>query len=80
LKALSSPQFNWYNKWTSLGPNGLPVQEIKDSLKQPNFIKISLTTGGKEMTGSTLPNQACFSPEFSLLQMLPDFKAKFVSC
>jgi hypothetical protein len=41
LKAL--PQFTWYNKWTSLGPDGLPDRAIADGLRQPDHIKISFT-------------------------------------
>ncbi len=79
LKALSTPQFMWYNKWTSLGPDGLPDQVIADGLKQPDRIKISFTVNGKELTGTVAPDQACFSPEIFLMQMLPDFKSKIVS-
>jgi hypothetical protein len=43
LKAISTPLFNWYNKLTSLGPDGLPNQVIEDGLKQPNQIKVSFT-------------------------------------
>jgi hypothetical protein len=32
------------------------------------------------MTSSLASNQACFNPEFFLVQMLPNFKAKIVSC
>ena len=66
LKALSSSQFNWYNKATLLGPDGLPDWAIEDSLKQPNFIKNSFTVNDKEMTGSIAPNHAHFGPEFYL--------------
>ena len=76
LKAMLMPQFNWYDKWTSLGPDGLPDQVIKDGLKQPDCIKISFTVNGKELTGSVTPNQACFGPEFFLMQMLPDFEQR----
>ena len=60
LKAMSTPQFNWYNKWTSLGPNGLPDRTIEDGLKQPNWIKIFFTVNVKELTGRVVPDQACF--------------------
>ena len=67
LKAMSTPQFNWFNKWTSLGPKGLPDCTIKDGLKQPGRIKISFTVNGKELTGSIAPNQTRFGPQFFLL-------------
>ena len=73
LNTMSTPQFNWYNKWTSLGPNGLSDQMIEDSLKQPDCIKISFTMNGKTLTGSIVPDQARFGPEFLLAQMLPNF-------
>ena len=76
LEALSTPQFMWYNKWTSLGPDGLPDRAIADGLKQPNRIQISFTVNGKELTGSIAPNRAHFGPEFFLAQMLPDFELK----
>ena len=79
LKALSTPQFTWYNKWTSLGPDGLPDRAIADGLKQPDRIKISFTVNGKELTGSVAPDQARFGPEFFLAQTLPDFESKVVS-
>ena len=65
LKALLSPQFNWYNKCISLGSNGLPYQAIKVGLKQPNLIKISFTVNGKEMNGSIPPNQTHSAPSSS---------------
>ena len=76
LKARSTPQFIWYNKWTSLGPNGLPHQAIKDSLKQLNCIKISFTVNTKELTRSGTHDQACFGP--ILVQMLHDLKVKII--
>jgi hypothetical protein len=74
LKAMSTPQFNWFNKWTSLGPNGLPDCTIEDGSKQPNQIKISFTVNG------VAPDQARFGPEIFLMQMLPDFELQIVSC
>ena len=79
LKALLTPQFTWYNTWTSLGPDGLPDRVIIDGLKQPNQIKISFTMNGKELTGSVAPNQARFGTEFFLAQTLPVFESKVVS-
>jgi hypothetical protein len=80
LKALSTSKFLCYNKWTSLGPDGLPNQAIKDNLKQPNCIKISFTVNVKELTGNVAPDQAHFGHEFSLAQTLADFELKIVSC
>ena len=34
---------------------------------------------GKELTGSIMPDQASFGPEFLLIQMLPYFELKIVS-
>jgi len=76
LKAMSTPQFNWYNKWTSLGPDGLPDRMIEDGLKQP---KISFTVNRNELTESVTPDQACFEPAFFLAQILPNFESKVVS-
>ena len=56
LKALSLPQFAWYNKWTSLGPDGLPDRAIADGLRPPERIKISFTVNGKELTGIIVPD------------------------
>jgi hypothetical protein len=79
LKAMSTPQFNWFNKWTSLGPDGLPDRTTKHSLKQPYRIKTSYTVNGKELTGNIAPNQARFGPKFLLMQALPNFESKIVS-
>jgi hypothetical protein len=58
IKAQNTPQFNWYNHWTSLGANVTPDNLIKEGLKQPNQIKISFEKGAKEITGHVVPNQA----------------------
>ncbi len=42
LKAMSMHQFSWCNKQNSLGPDGLSDQTIKDGMKQPDGMKISL--------------------------------------
>jgi hypothetical protein len=42
VKAQNLPQFNRYNRWTSLGANGMPDKLIEEGLKQPNQIKISV--------------------------------------
>jgi len=36
LKTQTSPQFNWYNKWTHLDANGTPDKMIKEGLTQPD--------------------------------------------
>ena len=64
LKAIASPQFGWYYKWTSLGPDGLPDHTIEDGLKQPDRIKISFTADSKEYAASVAPDQALFGAEF----------------
>ncbi len=58
VKAQNTPQFNWYTRWTSLGANGMPDKLIKESLKQPNQIKVSFEKGTKESTGHVAPDQA----------------------
>jgi hypothetical protein len=63
IKALITPQFNWYTWWTSLGAGGMPDKLIKEGLKQPNQIKIffeknSKDLNSKEITGHVAPNQA----------------------
>jgi hypothetical protein len=63
-----------------LGPNGLPAHWIEDCSKQPDHIKISFTMNSKEVSGSIVPDQACFGPEFFLLQTLPKFKSKIILC
>ncbi len=42
IKAQVTPQFNWYTCWSSLGADGMPDKLIKDGLKQPDWIKISI--------------------------------------
>jgi hypothetical protein len=58
IKAQNMPQFNWYTQLTSLGTNGMPDKLIKESLKQPDRIKVSFKKGSKEITGHVAPNQA----------------------
>ncbi len=58
IKAQNTPQFNWFTCWTSLGANDTPDNLIKEDLKQPNRIKISLEKGVKEITHHVMPNQA----------------------
>jgi hypothetical protein len=66
IKAQHTPQFNWYTCWTSLGANGTPDKLIKESLKQPDQIKISFKKGVKEITGHGAPGQAGSGPEYFL--------------
>ena len=63
LKAQTSPQFNWYNKWTHLNANGIPDKMIKEGLKQPGRITVSFTVNRKDDTGVVVPDEACFGPE-----------------
>jgi hypothetical protein len=42
IKAQATPQFNWYNRWTSLGPDGMPDKLIEEGMKQPDRIKTYL--------------------------------------
>jgi hypothetical protein len=42
----------------SLGADGMPDKLIKESLKQPNQIKVSFKKGAKEITGHVMPDQA----------------------
>ena len=76
LKAQTSPQFNWYNKWTHLDADGMPDKTIEEGLKQPDQIKDSSTVHNKDCTGSVVPDQVCFGPEYFLAYTLPDFRVK----
>jgi hypothetical protein len=63
VNAQNTPQFNWYNCWTSLGADGTPDKLIKEGLKQPDQIKISFKKNSKdlnskEITGHVAPDQA----------------------
>ena len=79
LKAQTSLQFNWYNKWAHLDANGMPDKISKEGLKQPDKIKVSFTVNRKDCTGVVVPDQARFGPEYYLAFTLPDFKAKILS-
>jgi hypothetical protein len=71
IKTQSTPQFNRYNSWMSLGANGTPDNLIKEGLKQPHRIKISFKKVAKEITGHVAPDQAWFGTEYFLAYMLP---------
>ncbi len=71
IKAQNMTQFNWYTRWMSLGANGMPDNLIKESLKQPNHIKISFKKRAKEITSHVAPNQAQFGAEYILAYMVP---------
>jgi hypothetical protein len=58
VKAQNTPQLNWYTHWASLGADGTLDKLIKEGLKQPNQIKVSLKKRIKEITGHVAPNQA----------------------
>jgi hypothetical protein len=65
IKAQNTPQFNCSTHWTSLSANDKPDKLIKEGLKQPDQIKISLKKNSKdlhskEITGHVAPNQAQF--------------------
>ncbi len=79
IKAQNMPQFNWYTRWTSLGADGMPDKLIKEGLKQPNQIKVSLEKGTKEITSHVAPNQARFGAEYFLAYTLPNFKSKILT-
>jgi hypothetical protein len=84
VKAQNMPQFNWYTCWTSLGADGTLDWLIKESLKQPNGIKISFKKNSKdwkskEITGQVAPNQGLFGMEYFLAYTLPDFKSKILT-
>ena len=81
VKVQNKPQFNWYTCWTSLGADGTPDKLIKEGLKQPNQIKISVEknskdSNSKEITGQVAPNQALFGTEYFLAYTLPNFSKK----
>ena len=78
LKAQTSSQFNWYNKWTHLYANGMPDKTIEEGLKQPDQIKVSFTVNKKDYTGLVLSDQARFGPEYYLSFTLPDFKSRIL--
>ena len=78
LKAQTSPQFNWYNKWTHLDADGMPDKTIEESPKQPDQIKVSFTIHKKDCTGLVVPDQACFRPEYFLAYTLPDFESRIL--
>jgi hypothetical protein len=77
IKAQSTPQFNWYTRWSSLGADGMPDNLIEEGLKQPDHIKISFEKGAKDITAHVAPDQAQFGTEYFLPFTLPDFKSKF---
>ena len=84
VKAQNTPQFNWYTCWTSLGADDTPDKLIKEGLKQPDQIKISLEKNSKdlnskEITGQVAPNQALFGTEYFLAYTLPNFKSKILT-
>jgi hypothetical protein len=58
IKAQQTPQFNWYTCWTSLCANGTPDKLIKEDMKQPDQIKISLKKGTKDITRPVMANKA----------------------
>ncbi len=84
VKAQNTPQFNWYTCWMSLGADGTPDKLIKEGLKQPDWIKISLKKkskdlNSKEITSQVALNQALFGAEYFLVYTLPDFKSKILT-
>ncbi len=79
VKAQNLPQFNWYTRWTSLGADGMPAKLIKEGLKQPNWIKVSIKKGAKEITSHVVPIQAWFGTEYFLAYTLPSFKSKILT-
>jgi hypothetical protein len=79
VKAQNMPQFNWYTWWTSLGNNGMPAKLIKESLKQPDRIKVFFEKGAKEITSHVAPDQAWFGAEYFLAYTLLDFKSKILN-
>jgi hypothetical protein len=79
IKVQNTPQFNWYTRWTSLGPDVTSDNLIKEGLKQPNQIKISFKKGAKEFTGHVAPDQAQLGTEYLLAYTLPNFKSKILT-
>ena len=78
LKEQTSPQFNWYNKWTHLDADGIPDKTIKEGLKQTDQIKVSFMVNKMDCTGLVMPDQACFGPEYYLAFTLPDFESRIL--
>jgi hypothetical protein len=60
-----------------LGADGMPDNLIKESLKQPNHIKIFLEKRAKEITGQVTPDQAWFGVEYFLAFTLPNPSQRF---
>ncbi len=56
IKTQATPQFNWYTCWTSLGADGMPDKLIEESLKRPDWIKISFKKGSTDITGHVVPD------------------------
>ncbi len=63
----------------SLGANGTQDKLIKESLKQPNRIKVSFEKEAKEITGHVAPDQARFGAEYFLAYTLSNFKSKILT-
>ncbi len=68
----------------SLGANSTPDKLIKEVLKQPNQIEISLKKNSKdstskEITGHVVPDQAQFGTDYFLAYTLPNFKSKILT-
>ena len=79
LKAQTSPQFKWYNKWTHLNADDMSDNMIEEDLKQPDHIKVSFMVNKKDFSGQVVPDQACFGPEHFLAFTLLDFEAKILA-
>ncbi len=65
VRVQNTPHFNWYNRWTLLGADGMPDKLIEEGL-QPDRIKVSFEEGTKEITGPVVPDQARFGAEYFL--------------
>jgi hypothetical protein len=57
----------------------MPDNLIKEGVKQPDRIKISLKKGAKEITRHDVPGQAQFGAEYFLAFMLSNFKSKILT-
>ncbi len=62
-----------------MGANGTLDNLIKEGLKQPDCVKISLKKGAKEIAGHVTPDQAQFGAEYFLVFTLTNFKSKILT-
>jgi hypothetical protein len=77
VKAQNTPQFNWYTRWMSLGANGTPDKLIKEGLKQPDRIKVSIEKGTKELPVMSRPTRLNLAQSTSYRTRFPISSQRF---